>query len=223
MGGWMYQSRIILLGAPGAGKGTQATLICEKLRLPKISTGDMLRAEISAGTSLGHTVQQMIANGQLVPDALMIDLLKNRIIQADCRAGFLLDGFPRTVHQAIALAKVLQGLDIAIDHVIYIHMQDEDIIQRLSGRRIHLASGRTYHILFNPPKVADKDDVTGEPLVHREDDTEAVVRNRLKVYHQETEPVIKWYQAALAPHQFHEVSGVGTVDSIQENILQALF
>lgn len=218
----MHQSRIILLGAPGAGKGTQATLICEKLHLPKISTGDMLRAEISAGTSLGQKVQQIIANGQLVPDGLMIDLLMNRIIQPDCSDGFLLDGFPRTVDQAKALAIVFQPLKIAIDHVIYFHVQDEDIIKRLSGRRIHLASGRTYHTLFNPPKEVDRDDITGEPLIQREDDTEAVVRNRLRVYHQETEPVIKWYQTKLARHQFHEISGVGTVESIQKDILKAL-
>lgn len=219
----MNQSqRIILLGAPGAGKGTQATLICEKLHIPKISTGDMLRAETSAGTSLGHTVQQMIANGQLVPDALMIDLLRNRIIQPDCRVGFLLDGFPRTVHQAEALAKVFEESGIAIDHVIYFRVQDEDIVKRLGGRRMHLTSGRTYHVLFNPPKEVDKDDITGEPLIQRDDDTEAVVRKRLQIYHQETEPVIKWYQTKLAPHQFHEISGVGTVESIQKDILKAL-
>lgn len=218
----MHPLRIILLGAPGAGKGTQATLICEKLHLPKISTGDMLRAEISAGTSLGQRVQQIIANGQLVHDGLMIDLLMKRIKQPDCRNGFLLDGFPRTVEQAEALDIVLRGLNIAIDHVIYIHVQDEDIIKRLSGRRMHLTSGRTYHVLFNPPKETDRDDITGEPLTQREDDTEAVVRKRLQIYHQETEPVIKWYQTKLAPHQFHEISGVGTVESIQKDILKAL-
>jgi adenylate kinase len=217
-----HKFRMVLLGAPGAGKGTQATLICEKLSLPKISTGDILRAEISAGTSLGHKVQQMIAGGQLVSDELVIDLIRKRIVQADCQQGFLLDGFPRTVRQAEALQVMLQEEGIGIDHVFYIHVQDDDIIKRLSGRRVHLASGRTYHIVFNPPKVVDKDDITGEPLVQREDDKESVVRNRLKIYHQETEPVVKWYRSTLATNQFHEILGVGTVESIQNSILQAI-
>jgi adenylate kinase len=218
----MHPSRIILLGAPGAGKGTQATFICQKLSVPKISTGDMLRAEVSAGTTLGHTVEQIITNGQLVPDALMIDLLIRRILQSDCSDGFLLDGFPRNVPQAEVLGRALAKADIAIDHVIYIRVLDEDIIKRLSGRRIHLASGRTYHILFNPPQIADKDDITREPLVHREDDLEATIRTRLKVYHQETEPVIQWYRRTLKTHQFHEIEGVGTVEAIQNKILEAL-
>jgi adenylate kinase len=219
----MHQSRIILLGAPGAGKGTQAALISEKLNLPKISTGDMLRAEVTAGTALGQKVEQIMANGQLVPDELIIDLLRNRIAKPDCGSGFLLDGFPRTVYQAEALSKAFLAEKIAIDHVIYIRVQDEDIIKRLSGRRVHLASGRTYHAIFNPPKVLDRDDVTGEPLVHRMDDEESVVRNRLNDYHRETEPVIQWYRDALMADQFHEVSGVGTVEFIQNAILAALF
>ena len=214
--------RIILLGAPGAGKGTQASLICKTFNLPKISTGDMLRAEISAGSSIGLSVQQMIANGQLVPDALIISLLKNRLSQPDCQNGFLLDGFPRNVLQAQALAAVFKEAGIEIDQVIYIRVQDEDIIIRLSGRRIHLASGRTYHTVFNPPKVDNKDDVTGEPLIQREDDTEAVIRKRLQIYHQETEPVIQWYRDSKSTKQFYEVSGVGTVESIQGKILEML-
>jgi adenylate kinase len=214
----MRHLRIILLGAPGAGKGTQAAFICEKLHLPKISTGDMLRSEILAGTSLGHKVKQLMANGQLVPDELIINLLKNRVAQPDCSEGFLLDGFPRNVLQAEALIKA----NIAIDHVIYIHVPDENIIKRLSGRRTHLASGRTYHILFNSPKMADKDDITGEPLVQREDDTELAVRTRLKVYHQETKPVMQWYKNVLKVNQFHEIEGVGTVESIQDKILEVL-
>lgn len=214
--------RIILLGAPGAGKGTQASFICESLKLPKISTGDMLRAEISAQTPLGQNAQQIIANGQLVPDALMIELLKKRLSQADCHDGFLLDGFPRNVPQAAFLAKVFEEAGIVIDQVIYIRVPDEEIIKRLSGRRIHLTSGRTYHLQFNPPKVRDKDDVTGEPLIQREDDTEAAIRNRLQIYHQETEPVIKWYRESKATKQFHEISGMGTVESIQKDIQHVL-
>ncbi|MBP9764012.1 MAG: adenylate kinase [Gammaproteobacteria bacterium] len=214
----MHHLRIILLGAPGAGKGTQAVFICEKLNLPKISTGDMLRAEISAGTPLGHKVKQLMANGQLVPDELIIDLLKSRVAQPDCAEGFLLDGFPRNVSQAEALIKA----NIAIDHVIYIHVPDEDIIKRLSGRCTHLASGRTYHPLFNPSKIADRDDVTGELLVQREDDTESAVCTRLKIYHQETKPVIQWYKNVLKVNQFHEIEGVGAVESIQGKILEVL-
>lgn len=214
--------RIILLGAPGAGKGTQASLICKTFNLPKISTGDMLRAEISAGSSIGLSVQQMIANGQLVPDALIISLLKNRLSQPDCQNGFLLDGFPRNVLQACALSAVLEEAGIEIDWVIYIRVQDEDIIKRLSGRRIHLASGRTYHTVFNPPKVDNKDDVTGEPLIQREDDTEAVIRKRLQIYHQETEPVIQWYSDSKSIKQFREIPGVGTVESIQKHIHHVL-
>ncbi len=214
--------RIILLGAPGAGKGTQASLLCETFNLPKISTGDMLRAEISAGSSIGLSVQQMIANGQLVPDDLIFDLLKNRLNQPDCRNGFLLDGFPRNVLQAQALAAVFKEKGIEIDHVIYIRVQDEDIIKRISGRRIHLASGRTYHTVFNPPEVDNKDDVTGELLIQREDDTEAAIRNRLRIYHQETEPVIEWYKASMSPKQFSEIPGVGTVESIQKDIYRVL-
>lgn len=218
----MHNLRIILLGAPGAGKGTQAAFICEKLNVPKISTGDMLRAEISAGTPLGHKVKQLMANGQLVPDELIIDLLSSRIVQSDCSQGFLLDGFPRNVLQAQALTKALAKANIVINHVIYIRVPDEDIIRRLSGRRTHLASGRTYHVLFNPPKIANRDDVTGEPLVQREDDTESAIRVRLEVYHQETEPVIQWYRNVLDGNQFHEIEGLGTVESIQNKILAVL-
>ena len=214
----MHHLRIILLGAPGAGKGTQAMLICEKLNLPKISTGDMLRAEISAGTPLCYKVKQLMANGQLVSDELIIDLLRTRVAKPDCAEGFLLDGFPRNVLQAEALIKA----NIAIDHVVYIDVPDEDIIKRLSGRYTHLASGRTYHFLFNPPQIADKDDITGESLVQREDDTEVAVRTRLKIYHQETKPVIEWYKNVLKANQFHEIEGVGTVESIQDKILEML-
>lgn len=218
----MQGLRMILLGAPGAGKGTQAAFICEKLNVPKISTGDMLRAEVSAGTPLGHKVKQLMAEGQLVPDELIIDLLSSRILQSDCREGFLLDGFPRNVSQAEALTKALTKADIAINRVIYIRVPDEDIIRRLSGRRVHLASGRTYHVVFNPPKIANRDDITGEPLVQREDDTESAVGVRLEVYHQETEPVIQWYRDTLGSNQFHEIEGLGTVESIQNKILAVL-
>ncbi len=214
----MHHLRIVLLGAPGAGKGTQAAFICEKYHLPKVSTGDMLRAEILADTPLGRTVKQLMANGQLVPDELIIDLLKNRIGQPDCVQGFLLDGFPRNVSQAMALIKA----GISIDQVVYIRVPDEDIISRLSGRRTHLASGRTYHVRFNPPKVADRDNITGEPLVQREDDTESAVRTRLMVYHQETEPVIEWYKNTLQTNQFHTIEGTDAVELIQDRILKVL-
>lgn len=214
----MHHLRIVLLGAPGAGKGTQAAFICEKYHLPKVSTGDMLRAEILADTLLGRTVKQLMANGKLVSDELIIDLLKNRIGQPDCMQGFLLDGFPRNVSQAMALVQA----GISIDQVVYIHVPDEDIISRLSGRRTHLSSGRTYHIRFNPPKVADKDDITGEALVQREDDTESAVRTRLMVYHQETEPVIEWYKNTLTTNQFHTIEGTGAVKLIQDRILKVL-
>ena len=177
--------RIILLGSPGAGKGTQAKYICEKFRIPQIATGDMLRAAVEAKTELGQEAQKIMQKGELVPDAIMIGLVKERISQPDCKNGYLLDGFPRTIAQAEALINA--GIDI--DYVIEVFVADDEIIKRLTGRRVHLKSGRIYHELFHPPKVANKDDVTGEPLIQREDDKEETVRKRLEVYHQQTEPL----------------------------------
>jgi adenylate kinase len=215
--------RVILLGAPGAGKGTQANLIKEKFGIPQISTGDMLRAAVKAGTPLGVAAKKIMDAGGLVSDEIIINLVKERIKEADCKNGFLFDGFPRTIPQAQAM----KDADIRIDYVVEIDVADSEIIQRMSGRRVHLASGRTYHQVFNPPKVAGKDDVTGEDLVQRPDDAEETVIKRLNVYHEQTKPLVDYYtiwaksndtKAAKVVH----VPGVGSVDSIRDKVFAAL-
>jgi len=214
--------RVILLGAPGAGKGTQATAIKEKFNIPQISTGDMLRAAVKAGTQLGLEAKKFMDAGGLVPDEVIIGLVKERIKDADCANGFLFDGFPRTIPQAEAMKQA--GVDI--DYVVEIDVPDEEIIKRLSGRRVHPASGRTYHVAFNPPKVAGKDDATGEDLIQRDDDREDTVMKRLEVYHNQTEQLIDYYskwaaQDGKAP-KYVRVNGIGTVDGIRDNIFAAL-
>lgn len=214
--------RVILLGAPGAGKGTQATAIKEKFNIPQISTGDMLRAAVKAGTQLGLEAKKFMDAGGLVPDEVIIGLVKERIKDADCANGFLFDGFPRTIPQAEAMKQA--GVDI--DYVVEIDVPDEEIIKRLSGRRVHLASGRTYHVMFNPPKVAGKDDVTGEDLIQRDDDSEDTVMKRLEVYHSQTKQLVDYYsnwaaQGGKAP-KYVRVNGIGSVDGIRDNIFAAL-
>jgi adenylate kinase len=215
--------RLILLGGPGAGKGTQANYIKEKYEIPQISTGDMLRAAVKAGTELGMKAKEYMDSGGLVPDDVIIGLVKERIQESDCAKGFLFDGFPRTIPQADAMKEA----GVAIDAVVEIDVPDDEIIKRMSGRRAHLASGRTYHIIYNPPKEEGKDDVTGEPLVQRDDDKEAVVRKRLDVYHAQTEPLVAYYKdwantgEAGAPKHI-AVAGVGKVDEIRDQIFGEL-
>jgi len=215
--------RLILLGAPGAGKGTQATFIKEKFNIPQISTGDMLRAAVKAGTQLGLEAKKFMDAGGLVPDEVIIGLVKERIKDADCANGFLFDGFPRTIPQAEAM----KNAGVAIDYVVEIDVPDEAIVERMSGRRSHPASGRTYHIKFNAPKVAGKDDVTGEELVQRDDDKEEVVLKRLQVYHDQTEQLIGYYSdwaksgVSGAP-QYVKVNGLGELNAIKEDIFSAL-
>ena len=215
--------KLILLGAPGAGKGTQANYIKEKFGIPQISTGDMLRAAIKADTPLGLAAKKVMDAGSLVSDDIIINLVKERIKEADCANGFLFDGFPRTIPQAQAM----KDADIRIDYVVEIDVADTEIVQRMSGRRVHLASGRTYHEVFNPPKVAGKDDVTGEDLVQRPDDVEDTVVKRLNVYHEQTKPLVDYYTAWLksgdtkAPKVVH-IPGVGSVESIRDQIFGAL-
>lgn len=215
--------RIILLGAPGAGKGTQATFIKEKFNIPQISTGDMLRAAVKAGTPLGLEAKGHMDSGGLVPDAVIIGLVSERIKEADCTNGFLFDGFPRTIPQADAM----KAAGVMIDYVVEIDVPDSAIIERMSGRRSHPASGRTYHVKFNPPKVAGKDDVTGEDLVQREDDKEETVKKRLEVYHSQTKPLVEYYAnwaksgTAGAPKHV-KVNGLGEMNSIRDNIFAAL-
>ncbi|GMG87607.1 adenylate kinase [Biformimicrobium ophioploci] len=215
--------RIILLGAPGAGKGTQAQSIMEKFGIPQISTGDMLRAAVKAESPLGLQVKDIMASGGLVSDDIIIALVKERITQDDCKNGFLFDGFPRTIPQAQALLDA----DVKIDHVLEIHVDDEEIVKRLSGRRVHEASGRVYHTIYNPPKVEGVDDECGEPLVQRPDDQEETVRKRLAVYHDQTEPLIGFYQSlaetdAGAAPKFSRVNGVGDLASIRAQVLAEL-
>jgi adenylate kinase len=213
--------RVILLGAPGAGKGTQAQFICEEFGIPQISTGDMLRAARSAGTPLGQEAERYMSAGELVPDDLIIALVKERITEDDCANGFLFDGFPRTIPQAQAL----EDADIVIDHVVEIDVDDEQIVRRLSGRRVHEASGRVYHVDFNPPKEEGVDDVTGEPLVQRADDTEDTVRRRLDVYREQTQPLVAFYTSLAKEREglrYERVLGVGTVDEIREKVIAAL-
>ena len=215
--------RLILLGGPGAGKGTQANYIKDNYRIPQISTGDMLRAAVKAGTDLGLKAKEYMDSGGLVPDDVIIGLVKERIKEADCEKGFLFDGFPRTIPQADAM----KAAGVPIDAVVDIDVPDEEIIKRMSGRRVHLASGRTYHVVFNPPREEGKDDVTGEPLIQREDDKEETVRKRLEVYHNQTEPLIDYYKdwqssgEAGAP-SYIRIAGVGKVDEIRDQIFSAL-
>ena len=213
--------RVILLGAPGAGKGTQAKFITEKFGIPQISTGDMLRAAVKAGTELGLIAKSVMDSGGLVSDDLIINLVKERISQQDCKNGFLFDGFPRTIPQAEAL--VTAGVEL--DAVVEIAVEDEEIVQRIAGRRVHEASGRVYHIVYNPPKVEGKDDVTCEDLVQRKDDTEETVRHRLSVYHSQTKPLVEFYQklsAANGKPKYSHVEGVGSVEAITAKVLAAL-
>lgn len=213
--------RVILLGAPGAGKGTQARFITEKFGIPQVSTGDMLRAAVKAGTPLGLQVKDIMDNGGLVSDEIIIALISERILEADCAQGFLFDGFPRTIPQAEAL----EAAGVKIDHVLEIAVDDEEIVQRLSGRRVHPGSGRVYHVQHNPPKIADTDDVTGELLVQREDDREATIRKRLELYHSQTKPLVAFYQklgAAQGIPKCSRIEGVGSVDAITAKVLQAL-
>jgi len=213
----------MLLGGPGAGKGTQALKLTEYYKIPQISTGDMLRAAIAAGTELGKNAKAVMDAGKLVSDEIIIGLVKERLQQPDCRNGFLFDGFPRTIPQADAL----KTANIRLDHVVEIAVPDEEIITRISGRRVHPASGRVYHIRFNPPIKPGVDDASGEPLVQRDDDKEETIRKRLEVYHHQTEPLINYYQqwsksnGPQAP-AFHRVSGIGSVDAIFSQIIKEL-
>jgi len=212
--------RLILLGAPGAGKGTQAQFICKHFSIPQISTGDMLRAAVKAGTPLGLEAKEIMASGGLVSDDLIIALVKERIAQDDCANGFLFDGFPRTIPQAQAIVDA----NVIIDHVLEIAVEDEAIVERLSGRRVHPASGRIYHVTHNPPAQAGVDDETGEPLVQRDDDKEDTVRNRLRVYHEQTAPLVDFYRDMPGEHApaYHKVSGIGSVEEITRRVLAAL-
>ena len=215
--------RLILLGAPGAGKGTQATFICQKYGIPQISTGDMLRAAVKAGTPLGIEAKKIMDSGGLVGDELIINLVKDRIAQPDCAKGFLFDGFPRTLPQADAM----KAAGVKLDYVLEIDVPFEAIIERMSGRRSHPASGRTYHVKFNPPKSSGQDDITGEPLIQRDDDKEETVRKRLEVYSAQTRPLVDYYSswAKAAPEaapQYRAISGMGGVDEITSRALQAL-
>jgi adenylate kinase len=215
--------RLILLGAPGAGKGTQATFICEKYAIPQISTGDMLRAAVKAGTPLGREARKIMDSGALVSDDLIINLVKERLAQPDCAHGFLFDGFPRTIPQADAM----KAAGVKLDYVLEIDVPFEAIIERMSGRRSHTASGRTYHVKYNPPRVEGIDDVTGEPLIQREDDKEATVRKRLEVYSAQTRPLVDYYSRwaqtdpGIAP-QYRAISGIGSVEDITERVFKAL-
>jgi adenylate kinase len=215
--------RLILLGGPGAGKGTQANYIKEKYAIPQISTGDMLRAAVKAGTPLGIEAKKVMDAGGLVSDEIILGLVRERIQEPDCTNGFLFDGFPRTIPQAEAMKA--QG--VPIDYVVEIDVDDDEIVKRMSGRRAHLASGRTYHVIYNPPKQEGKDDVTGEPLVQRDDDKEETVRKRLEVYHAQTEPLVRYYSdwaasgASGAPH-YVKIAGIGSVTDIRDQIFAAL-
>lgn len=215
--------RLILLGGPGAGKGTQANFIKEKYGIPQISTGDMLRAAVKAGTPLGLAAKKVMDEGGLVSDDIIIGLVKDRVREPDCAKGFLLDGFPRTIPQAEAMKQA----NIQIDFVVEIAVDDEEIVKRMSGRRAHLPSGRTYHVIFNPPKVTGKDDVTGEDLVQRDDDKEETVRKRLHVYHAQTEPLIAYYSQWAANGGEHapryvRIEGIGKVEEIRDAVFKSL-
>ncbi len=209
--------RLILLGPPGAGKGTQANFVREKFGIPQISTGDMLRAAVKAGTPLGKQAKQVMDAGQLVSDDIIIGLVKERLKQPDCRRGYLFDGFPRTIPQAEAM----QQAGIALDHVLEIDVPDGEIVARMSGRRVHPGSGRVYHVCFNPPKVEGRDDVTGEPLVLRDDDREETVKKRLEVYRVQTRPLVDYYKRQ-ASAKVHKISGTGGVDEVTRRAFAAL-
>lgn len=215
--------RLILLGPPGAGKGTQAASITRKYGIPQISTGDMLRAAVKAGTSLGVTAKRIMDTGGLVSDEIIIGLVKDRLREPDCQSGYLFDGFPRTIPQAEAMKSAGVGLDFVLE----IDVPEQDIIERMSGRRVHPASGRTYHLKFNPPKSAGKDDATGEELIQRDDDREETVRNRLEVYRAQTRPLIDYYgdwakTGDPAAPQYRRISGLGSVEEIVQRVLRAL-
>lgn len=215
--------RVILLGGPGAGKGTQAGFIRAHFDIPQISTGDMLRAHVKAGSELGLAAKSIMDRGGLVSDDIILEMVKTRVCDADCQRGFLFDGFPRTLAQADGL----RAAEIRIDAVLEITVPDEEIVRRMAGRRVHLTSGRTYHLLFNPPREPDKDDETGEPLIQRDDDREETVRERLRVYHEQTEPLIGYYQrwaddGSVEAPRFVRVDGVGTVEAIREQVIAAL-
>ena len=215
--------RLILIGPPGAGKGTQAAFIKERFAIPQISTGDMLRAAVKAGTPLGLKAKSVMESGALVSDDIILGLMEERLAQPDCKNGFLLDGFPRTIPQAEALKKT----GIPIDFVLEISVPDDEIVRRISGRRVDPVSGRTYHIVYNPPKVEGKDDVTGDPLIQRDDDKEDVVRPRLKVYHNQTEALVKFYgdlakSGDKTAPQYRAISGLGTIDEITARVFDAL-
>ena len=219
--------RLILLGAPGAGKGTQAKFICEKFSIPQISTGDMLRAAVKEGTPLGIEAKKIMDSGGLVSDDIIIGLVKDRLTQPDCAKGYLFDGFPRTIPQAQAM----KDAGVPIDYVVEIDIPFDAIIERMSGRRVHVASGRTYHLRYNPPKVAGKDDVTGEDLIQRDDDQEATVRKRLDVYDAQTKPLISYYStwanngdasAKISAPKYQKIEGTGSVDEITSRVFGAL-
>ena len=215
--------RIILLGGPGAGKGTQAGFIKEHFNIPQISTGDMLRAHVKQGTELGKAAKKIMDDGGLVSDDIIVGMVKQRIAEDDCRNGFLFDGFPRTLAQADAM----KDAGVFIDAIVEIDVPDEEIIKRMSGRWVHLASGRTYHVVFNPPKVEGRDDETGEPLIQRDDDREETVKARLRVYHEQTEPLIGYYsswadQGGEGVPRYVRVAGIGTVEEIRGRIMEKL-
>ncbi|WP_280538709.1 adenylate kinase [Chromohalobacter sp. 11-W] len=215
--------RLILLGAPGAGKGTQAQFICEHFDIPQISTGDMLRTAVKEESELGLKVKEIMNSGGLVSDDIIISLVKERIAQPDCANGFLFDGFPRTIPQADAM----KDANVKLDHVLEVAVDDEEIVKRLAGRRVHPGSGRVYHIDYQPPQEEGKDDVTGEAIVLRDDDQESTVRNRLSVYHEQTEPLVKYYrewaqQDPQSAPAYHRVEGTGSVESIRQQVLTAL-
>jgi adenylate kinase len=215
--------KLILLGAPGAGKGTQAQFIREKFGIPQISTGDMLRAAVKAGTPLGVEAKKIMDTGGLVSDEIIIGLVSDRLRDDDCQAGYLFDGFPRTLPQAEAM----KAAGVALDYVLEIDVADEEIIERMSGRRVHPGSGRTYHIRFNPPKVAGKDDITGDDLIQRDDDQEETVKKRLQIYHSQTRPLLDYYRSWAATGdprapQCRRIAGVGSVDDIMQAAFEAL-
>jgi adenylate kinase len=215
--------KIVFLGPPGSGKGTQANLICDAFNIPRISTGDMLRAAIAEESQLGCQVKSIYDSGSLIPDDIVIQLVQERLKKPDCENGFLLDGFPRTIPQAEAL----RHIGVQMDYVVEIALDDEEIIKRMTGRRLHLASGRAYHVIYNPPSIADVDDITGEPLIQREDDQEETVKTRLEVYHRQTEPLIDYYQQLIkrkiegAP-RFIKIDGNGTIEEVKNKIFKAL-
>ena len=215
--------RLILLGGPGAGKGTQAAFITQRYRIPQISTGDMLRAAVKAGTPVGIAARDVIERGDLVSDDIIVDLVTERIAQEDCRNGFLFDGFPRTIPQADAM----KAAKVPIEHVVELAVDDGVIVERMSGRRVHLPSGRSYHTRFNPPRIAGKDDATGEPLTQRDDDREETVRRRLDIYHRQTEPLVDYYAKwartgdPRAP-RYHRIDGLGRVEEVRDRIFKAL-